>query len=311
MQIKRPTNLTLAIALAATTAGGFVGGALWNSAAPHVAAAQDPADPQTQQRAWLGLSLAPLTAELAARLNIQQQDGLVVLNVAPGGPAAQAGVQRLDVVKTINGQAVTDAAALRTLMQGLKAGDVVQLSLSRGGATQTVSLTAAEAPAPQGRGSHRGGPGFGFGLPAIPELQNIPADQRFDHLLGGSFSFRDQNGATITVRMVPGTVVSATDTQVVVTPNGSTTSTTYTITADTRPHGVGSHLAAGDKVVVTVREGSSDALSVHPASPKAKPQAGTGPHGFRGHGPAAPGQGPAAGQTTQAAPFGGFGNRVA
>jgi len=206
-------------------------------------------------------------------------------------------------------------------MQNIKPGDVVQVGITRNGAAQTVAVTAATPPAgmqgpggPSGRGGHRGG--MGFGIPNLAELKDIPAEQRFDHMLGGSFSITDKDGKKVTVRIIPAKVVSATDTEVVVTPNGGTSNSTFKITSDTKVSGKGSDLKAGNKVVVTAKEGSSDALAVHPAEPgmRQAPPAGA-QSGQPGQGPRGPRGGPNAGQapggTTQGMQFGQIPNRAA
>jgi membrane-associated protease RseP (regulator of RpoE activity) len=234
MQLKKPARLPVALALAATTALSFGGGVMWNSAAQTAAAAEAPAT----QHGWLGMRLAP------------SADGPTVADVVAGGPAAKAGIQKGDVIKSLNGTATTaDPAAMRTVMQNIKPGDVVQVGITRNGAAQTIAVTAATPPAgqqgpggPGHRGGHRGG--MGFGMPNLLELKDIPADQRFDHMLGGSFSITDKDGKKVTVRIIPAKVVSATDTEVVVTPNGGTSNSTFKITSDTKIPGKGSDLPA-------------------------------------------------------------------
>lgn len=299
MELKKTARLPIALALAATTALSFGGGVVWNSAAqtaPAVEASQT-------QRGWLGMQLA------------QPTDGLTVANVVADGPAAKAGVLKGDVIKSINGTATTDHTALRTVMMTIKPGDVVQLSITRNGASQTIAVTAATAPAGQhgrgGAGGHgpRGGHGgMGFGMPHLPELKDIPVDQRFDHMLGGSISITDKDGKKVTVRIIPAKVVSATDTEVVVTLNGGSSNSTFKVTADTKVHGKASALKAGDKVVVTAKEGSSDALAVHPAGPKMRQAPSAGANGQPGQGRRGPG-GPNG--ATQGFQFGPFPDRAA
>ncbi|MBE2258596.1 MAG: DegQ family serine endoprotease [Rhodobacteraceae bacterium] len=73
----------------------------------------------------LGLALRPLTPE--ERGQSGGQGGLVVENVS--GPAARAGIQRGDVVLSLNGQPVGDVAQLRALLD--KSGKTVALLIER------------------------------------------------------------------------------------------------------------------------------------------------------------------------------------
>jgi hypothetical protein len=57
-------------------------------------------------RSWLGVQLEVPTPALAAQLGLGDK-GLVVLNVAQGGPADQAGVEQYDVIVSLSGEDVS------------------------------------------------------------------------------------------------------------------------------------------------------------------------------------------------------------
>jgi len=64
----------------------------------------------------LGLGLQPLTPELAERLGVEPGSGVVVSNVAPGSPAARAGLRRGDIVLEVDQQPVESASDVRELV---------------------------------------------------------------------------------------------------------------------------------------------------------------------------------------------------
>jgi hypothetical protein len=68
--------------------------------------------------------------------------GFLVENVAPGGPAEQAGVLKGDMVTAINGKAARpeELSDARTLLRSLPAGTTVELSILRAGKPQIVRL---------------------------------------------------------------------------------------------------------------------------------------------------------------------------
>lgn len=72
-------------------------------------------------RQKLGLQPQDLTAELAALLDLSSQHGVLVADVAPGSPAANAGLQRGDILIKANGQALQSAADLNAAVQAVKA----------------------------------------------------------------------------------------------------------------------------------------------------------------------------------------------
>lgn len=91
-----------------------------------------------EQSGKLGLSLQPLTPEMAKRLQIEAESGLVVTEVEATGPAADAGIQVGDAILEINRQNVSNFEDFQTELQ--KAGDrPVLLFIARKG--QTTFLT--------------------------------------------------------------------------------------------------------------------------------------------------------------------------
>lgn len=66
----------------------------------------------------LGLALQPLIPRLAQELGLPADtQGLVVMAIDPSGPAADAGIQRGDVIEEVNQQPVRTVAELRELVQ--------------------------------------------------------------------------------------------------------------------------------------------------------------------------------------------------
>jgi len=68
----------------------------------------------------LGLTVKPLTPELAKQHKLKQADGLLITEVEPGSPAAQRGLKPGVVITEINGKAVSD---LRDFTTGLNESD--------------------------------------------------------------------------------------------------------------------------------------------------------------------------------------------
>src|SRR5881628_2655440 len=58
-----------------------------------------PQRPGGRARSMLGLEVRPVTPEIARQLNLRSTDGVVVVRVEDGSAAAEAGVQRGDVIK--------------------------------------------------------------------------------------------------------------------------------------------------------------------------------------------------------------------
>ena len=74
--------------------------------------------PGTEDKTALGVSVAPLTPELAARLGAPKDaHGLVVEEVSPDGRAADAGVRQGDVIEEVNRQPVASVDDLRAALK--------------------------------------------------------------------------------------------------------------------------------------------------------------------------------------------------
>jgi Do/DeqQ family serine protease len=97
-------------------------------------------------RGWIGVSLQPLTTELAQALGLDNTRGAIVARVIPGSPAAAAGLQPNDVIVKFGGTAVDDYHHLQRLSSDAEPGTTVPLDIVRKREPKTVTLKIAEAP---------------------------------------------------------------------------------------------------------------------------------------------------------------------
>jgi S1-C subfamily serine protease len=112
--------------------------------------------------AWMGVQGQTLTSDIAATFNMKTAGGALVEKVAPGSPAAKAGLKGGDQTVTVQGQSFTlggdvitkidgkDVSSFDELiafLSGKNPGDKVTLTVERGGKTRDVTLTLAERPA--------------------------------------------------------------------------------------------------------------------------------------------------------------------
>jgi S1-C subfamily serine protease len=88
----------------------------------------------------LGIRVEPLTPALAARLNLPANtQGLIVTDIDPAGPAAEAGIRENDVIEEVNRQPVRFTADLQTAIQRAGAKPMLVL-INRGGSTIFLTL---------------------------------------------------------------------------------------------------------------------------------------------------------------------------
>ena len=86
-------------------------------------------------RGYLGIQSRALQQDEAER----ETEGVVVEDVVPGSPAAEAQLQRGDVIKKFDGREVTSFPALRSLVSQVELNKKVQLEVVRNGKPLTVS----------------------------------------------------------------------------------------------------------------------------------------------------------------------------
>jgi S1-C subfamily serine protease len=97
-------------------------------------------------RGWIGVSLQPLTTELAQSLGLDSARGAIVARVHPGSPADSAGVQPNDVIVKFGPTMVDDYHHLQRLSSDAEPGSSVPLEVVRKRNRRTLTLTIAEAP---------------------------------------------------------------------------------------------------------------------------------------------------------------------
>jgi Do/DeqQ family serine protease len=100
-------------------------------------------------RGWLGVSLQPLSAELAQSLGLAGTNGAVVGSTMAGGPAAKAGLLQGDVIVAFNKTPVEDYRHVQRLVADSPVGKTVTLEILRKKHKMEVPITVAEVPDPR------------------------------------------------------------------------------------------------------------------------------------------------------------------
>ncbi|GAB4488988.1 MAG: DegQ family serine endoprotease [Thermodesulfovibrionales bacterium] len=98
-------------------------------------------------RGWLGVSIQPVTPDLAKQFGIKDDKGALVGDVVEESPAEKAGIQRGDVIIEFDGKEVHDPSSLRNSVAGTPPGRKVAVKIMRDGKMQKVDVTIAELPA--------------------------------------------------------------------------------------------------------------------------------------------------------------------
>ncbi|MGB9080688.1 MAG: DegQ family serine endoprotease [Desulfuromonadaceae bacterium] len=96
-------------------------------------------------RGYMGVTIQPVTEELAQSFGLKQAKGALVNDVIKGGPADKAGVRQGDVITALNGKEVKDPSHLQRQVAEAGVGTVAKISVFRDGKALELSITLASA----------------------------------------------------------------------------------------------------------------------------------------------------------------------
>jgi serine protease Do len=108
-------------------------------------------------RGHLGVTVQPVTSDLAESLGLKQVAGVLVSGVESGGPAEKAGIHVGDVITMLNGKKIEDANAFRNDVASTAPGTTVDLTVERGGKEMRLRPTLSESPTGAGNPAREAG----------------------------------------------------------------------------------------------------------------------------------------------------------
>jgi serine protease Do len=138
-------------------------------------------------RGYLGVSIGPVTPELAQEFKVPDTSGALIQDVTRSGPADKAGLKPGDVIRKVDGRTVSDSSDLLAVVANTNPGTPVTLEVLRNGQPLTVKVPLDPRPAelgytasskrPPSEGSLRGIAVQNL-TPAIRQQLGLPADAR-------------------------------------------------------------------------------------------------------------------------------------
>ena len=93
------------------------------------------------RRGWLGVSIQPVTPDIAASLDMQRPMGALVAGVTRGGPAEQANLRTGDVIVEFDGRAINELRELPRVVADTPVGKSVTVVVMRDGERREVPVT--------------------------------------------------------------------------------------------------------------------------------------------------------------------------
>lgn len=96
-------------------------------------------------RAWLGVSIKPVSEEIARSLGLAKPTGTMIAGVQKNGPAEKGGVKAGDLILLFGGVEVRDPSHLQQLVAATRIGTAVQVVVLRNGSRTTLTLKPGNA----------------------------------------------------------------------------------------------------------------------------------------------------------------------
>jgi len=97
-------------------------------------------------RAWIGVGIAELNAQIAEQLGVKAHEGVLVNEVRPDSPGKRAGLQDQDIILDFDGQRVSLPNDLQRIVERAAVGPRHELHVLRSGKTITLALQLEALP---------------------------------------------------------------------------------------------------------------------------------------------------------------------
>jgi serine protease Do len=97
-------------------------------------------------RGYLGVGVRDVDHEVAEKLQVKENVGLLVTRVFPKSPAAKSGLKAGDIVTAIGGKAVRGGDDLQKAVLSLPLGQPVEVAYLRDGESKTAKVVVEEQP---------------------------------------------------------------------------------------------------------------------------------------------------------------------
>jgi C-terminal processing protease CtpA/Prc len=99
-----------------------------------------------RDRPWLGIRLAEINADLAPYFSVEENAGVLILEVEKNSPAEKAKLKAGDVILEIANRTVRSVEDVFDILADFRRGDEIEIKIQRRGEEQTVKVTLERPP---------------------------------------------------------------------------------------------------------------------------------------------------------------------
>jgi len=97
-------------------------------------------------RGYLGISVRPLSPEVASLMGLNETKGVELVKVFEGSPASKGGLKEGDIISSVAGKPVSDARELQHVVGSLPLNKSYPVQLVRDGKAQSMSVVILQQP---------------------------------------------------------------------------------------------------------------------------------------------------------------------
>ena len=150
-------------------------------------------------RGYLGITVAEVTPDVAEAWGMKEERGALVQSVSAGLPAAEAGVQKGDIITAIDGKPVGSSEEVVRMVSAKDPGSKVRLTVFRAGREMTLTANLGDRPADIGAARRGGEPDGGKGSDDQNETAlGITVEELTPQVIQELGAARDTTGVVVT-----------------------------------------------------------------------------------------------------------------
>ncbi len=97
-------------------------------------------------RPWLGISFRDINKDIQDYFELDNRDGVLVMNVMEDSPAAETGIQSYDIIKEINREKIENSEDVKDIINDTEVGQKVMVKIIRDGQSEVIFVEIGERP---------------------------------------------------------------------------------------------------------------------------------------------------------------------
>ncbi len=87
---------------------------------------------------WLGIAFSQISPQMKEYFNLENKQGVMVIEVYPDSPAEKAGLQAYDIIKEVDQEEIDNLKEISEIIKDKKVGDKIMLKVIRNGNTKII-----------------------------------------------------------------------------------------------------------------------------------------------------------------------------